>query len=108
MTPGGTRIEISSWIRTRPSPVHLGHGSSITVPSPWHRSHVVTLMSCPKSERCTARSCPDPFEGEGQADLEVPPAALASPAAPHAALGFELAEPSASAHASEITHERAE
>src|SRR6267154_1618335 len=60
MTPGGTRIVISSCWRTRPSPEHLGHADSTMVPSPWQRSHVVTLMSWPKRDRCTERTWPEP------------------------------------------------
>src|SRR6185503_20768305 len=71
ITPGGTRIVISSCSRVRPSPEHFGHGDSTIVPSPWQRSQVVTLIICPKRERCTERTWPEPAHW-GQVFVLVP------------------------------------
>src|SRR5256714_2013727 len=60
-TPGGTSIEISRSSRNRPSPRHFLHGVCTVVPSPLHVGHGATVTNCPKNERCARRTSPLPL-----------------------------------------------
>src|SRR3954454_23081962 len=46
-TPAGMLIRYFLTVRVAPLPLHVGHGSSMTVPLPWHCEHGVEIENRP-------------------------------------------------------------
>ena len=60
-TPGGIFTVSLRRVRTRPSPLHSGHGEGTTVPKPWHCGHGREVMTWPRNERVTWETSPRPL-----------------------------------------------
>src|SRR5919199_3470459 len=59
-TPGGIWTLIVLSPRVRPSPRHFLQGDSTICPSPLHVGHGATLTNCPKNDRWARRTSPEP------------------------------------------------
>ena len=46
-TPAGTLASTVRWRRIRPSPLHFGQGSVMTLPVPWHAGQVRAMLKNP-------------------------------------------------------------